>query len=95
MPREILNEIDVSRGDDLSGAGQATLSWGWELGGVNTAAATIGINQMINGEWHGSGVGLGYGDLERLNRAVRRAMKHYRKAYVPSELPTIEPAPTA
>lgn len=89
MPREIINAIDSTGSDDPPLMAQAFLSWGWkpEFG---SCVATLDINHRVNGEWRGVGVALEWGDLERLNRMVRRAMKSYLKRATESELPVPE-----
>lgn len=86
MPREIINQIDPTPTDLPGPLSQAFLSWGWKPGGGN-CAALLDINHQSNGEWRGASVALEWGDLERLNRMVRRAMKHYRKTLTESALP--------
>lgn len=72
MPREI-----VAVGKDS----RIVVAWGWELiDGRPTAALDI---ESTDGK-PSTGMYLDWGDLERLNRAVRRAMKHHRKALAPS-----------
>lgn len=66
MPREILNE----RSDDYRDQPTAVLSWGWALAdGQPIALLEVG----------GVSTALDWADLDRLNRAVRRGMKCYRK----------------
>lgn len=77
MPREVINEVDVTREYPTVGV----LAWGWDEG----CAALLHINYPTGG----ATLGLEWGDLERLNKAVRRAMKSYRKR-PPSLLPTPE-----
>lgn len=87
MPREIINEIDVtSKPDEV--VSQAVLAWGWDLSNGN-CAALLNINTRLNGQWQGTAVALEWGDLERLNKSVRRAMKHYQKAPAASVLPAV------
>jgi hypothetical protein len=86
MPREIINEVDVL--SDSAPPVQATLGWGWKIEDGN-CAALLDVNTKLNGQWVGTSVALEWGDLDRLNRAVRRAMKHYRKSVTEgSVLPT-------
>jgi hypothetical protein len=78
MPRVIVSEPSPGAESHIP----VVLAWGWNLHdslGWEQAAATIEVG--------GSAVGLSWGDLERLNKSVRRAMKHYRKAVQPSALP--------
>lgn len=70
MPREIINE-------NHSEIGNAIMCWGWDLKGKDGTRNNEPIALL---EIDGISVGLEWGDLDRLNRAVRRAMKHYRKA---------------
>lgn len=63
MPREIINESGV-------GDTQAVLAWGWTPR-QSSLVATLDVDGVT--------VGLSYGDLDRLNRAVRRALKNYRR----------------
>lgn len=69
MPQEIINQLDVSELKEYPT--QAFMAWGWNEG----CAALLHVNYP-NG---GASVALEWGDLERLNRMVRRAMKAYRK----------------
>lgn len=69
MPREIVAANEFSKLD---------VAWGWDP--ATQWAATVSV-ESADGKT-GATVGLDWGDLERLNRAVRRAMKHHRKAIV-------------
>lgn len=75
MARDIINE------DSKKSNMQAVLSYGWDLGPGKTdkedrPLALLEVND------HGlncATVALEWGDLARLNKSVRKAMKHYQR----------------
>lgn len=85
MPRAMINEPydksyptvrESDRPDDPPFI-KMTMSWGWDTSVVDNWGRQQAVALVQVGDEQ---VGLDWGDLDRLNRAVRRAMKHYRKS---------------
>lgn len=76
MARDIINEIGKKANP------QAVLSYGWELGNEDKYKETpLALLEVNDNGFNSATVALEWGDLARLNKSVRKAMKHYQRQF--------------